>query len=143
MAKNKFKVPKKVGGVKVPRSLRKSGMVHMFLNNDLGRSILADVIVAAAAAAAAAMAKHRPSGSQIAHAGEIALDSSQRAASGSADAVHAAAGTLGNVVTEAVRYIFPSGGKVKKLKKQKQRESDYAGRKIVRRKRAPEKHQHH
>ena len=47
MAKNKSKVPTNVGGAKVPKSLRKSGIVQMFLNNDLGRSILADVIVAA------------------------------------------------------------------------------------------------
>ncbi len=32
MAKNKFKVPKNVGGVKLPKSLRRSGMVRMFLN---------------------------------------------------------------------------------------------------------------
>jgi hypothetical protein len=143
MAKNKVKLPKKVGGVRVPKGLRKSGMVTMFLNNDLGRAVLADVIVAAAGAAAAALAKHRPSGEQIAQAGEVALDSGQRAASGTTDAVHTAAGTLGNVVTEAFRSIFPTSGKVTKPKKSKRRRVTIDGGKSARQKRDEEQRQHH
>jgi hypothetical protein len=102
--------------LKIPKSLRKSGTVNTLLNNDLGRNILADVLVAAAGAAAAALVQHRPAGAQIAHAGEAALDTGQRAVSGTADAVQAAAGTLGSVFTEAVRSIFPSDGTSKKSK---------------------------
>ena len=119
MAKNKVKVPKTVGGWKIPKGLRKSGAVTMFLNNDLGRSILADVLIAAAGAAAAALVQHRPTGAQVAYAGEAALDSGQRAVSGTADAVQVAAGTLGSVFTEAVRSIFPSDGTSKKSKNAK------------------------
>ena len=119
MAKNKVKVPKTVGGWKIPKSLRKSGAVTMFLNNDLGRNILADVLVAAAGAAATALAQHRPTGAQVAHAGEAALDTGQRAVSGTADAVQGAAGTLGGVFTEVVRSIFPSDGTTKKSKNAK------------------------
>ena len=78
MAKAKVKVPKTLGGVKIPRRLRKSSMVSAFLNTELGRNILADVPVAAAGAAAAAMARHRPSGQQIAQAGEAAMEGGQR-----------------------------------------------------------------
>ena len=99
MATNKVKVPKTVGGLKIPKSLRKSGAITMFLNNDLGRNILADVLIAAAGAAAAALVQHRPTGAQVAHAGEAALDTGQRAVSGTADAVQTAAGTLGSVFT--------------------------------------------
>jgi hypothetical protein len=125
MAKNKMKVPKSLGGVRIPKSLRKSGLVNTFLNNDLGRKILADVIVAAAGAAAAAMARHRPSTRQVADTGEALLESSQGAASTTNDAVHTAAGTLGNVLTEAVRYVFPSDQtsmKAKRAHKRKLRE---------------------
>jgi hypothetical protein len=119
MAKNKAKVPKAVAGWKIPKGLRKSGAVHMFLNNDLGRNILADVLVAAAGAAAMALARHRPTGDQVAYAGEAALDSGQRAVSGTAGAVQTAAGTLGSVFTEAVRSIFPSDGTTKRSKNNK------------------------
>jgi hypothetical protein len=143
MASTKVKVPKKVGGLKVPKSLRKSGAVNMFLNHDLGRLILADVIVAAATAAATGLARHRPSGEQITHAGEAALDTGQRAASGTADAVHAAAGTLGNAFTEAARYIFPTSDKAKKSRKGKRRPVEVAGGKADRKRQVQDKRQHH
>jgi hypothetical protein len=117
MAKNKMKVPKSLGGVKIPRSLRKSRLVNAFLNNDLGRNILADVLVAAAGAAAAAMVRHRPSGQQMTDAGEALLGGGHRAAATTTNAVHTAAGTLGSVFTEAVRYVFPADKQRKKGKK--------------------------
>jgi hypothetical protein len=116
MAKDKAKVPKSVGGWKVPKGLRKSGVINTLLNNDLGRNILADVLIAAAGAAAAALVQHRPSGAQVAHAGEAALDTGQRTVSGTADAVQSATGTLGSVFTDAVRSILPSDGTGKKSK---------------------------
>ena len=119
MAKNKVKVPKTVAGWKVPKGLRKSGVAHLFLGNDLGRAILADMLIAAAGAAAAAIVRHRPAGAQVAYAGEAALDSGQRAVAGTADAVQVAAGALGSVVTEAVRSIFPSDGTSRKSKSRK------------------------
>jgi len=66
MAKSEVKVPKSLAGWKIPNSLRKSGVITQFLNNDLGRRILADVLVAAAGAAAAALVQHRPSEAQVA-----------------------------------------------------------------------------
>lgn len=108
MAKSEVKVPKSLAGWKIPNSLRKSGVITQFLNNDLGRRILADVLVAAAGAAAAALVQHRPSEAQVALAGEAALDSGRRAVTATAGAVQAAAGTLGSVLTEAVLSIFSS-----------------------------------
>jgi hypothetical protein len=136
MAKAKVKVPKTLGGVKIPRRLRKSSMVSAFLNTELGRNILADVLVAAAGAAAAAMARHRPSGQQIAQAGEAAMEGGQRATSTATAAVHSAAGTLGNVLTEAVRYVFPTDHdrkdrkRGKKVNKSKRRELTVAHKQI-------------
>jgi hypothetical protein len=98
--KERGKVPKSLAGSKIPKSLRKSGAITQFLNNDRGRRILADVLVAAAGAAAAALVQHRPSEAQVALAGEAALDSGQRAVTATAGAVQAAAGTLGSVLTK-------------------------------------------
>ena len=118
MAKKKVKLPKSVAGVKIPKILRQSDAVTTFLTDDLGRAILKDVLVAAAGAAAAAMAQHRPSGSQLAQAGDAALDTRERAVAGSADAVQAAAGLLGSVLTEAFGYIVADAtGKPEKRKK--------------------------
>lgn len=114
MAKDKVRVPKTVAGWKIPKRVRKSGAVSLFLNNDLGRRILADVLVAAAGTAATALVQHRPSRARVTQAGDAALESGQRAVSGTADAVQAAAGTLGSVLTEAVHSMFSSDGTIKR-----------------------------
>ena len=95
----------------------------MFLNNDLGRNILADVLIAAAGAAAAALMQHRPTRAQVAHTGEAALDTGQRAVSGTADAVQTAAGTLGSVFTEAVAPSFPRTERAREAKTGREEEA--------------------
>ena len=104
--KGKGKVPKKVAGVKVPKALRK-GLVGSLLDNPRSREILADVLLAAAGAAAAALVKHRPTGRQVADAGEAAMDAGAGAVTATRDAVQGAAGAVGDVVAEAARHILP------------------------------------
>jgi hypothetical protein len=71
MAKaRKAKVPKKVAGLRVPKSLRKSKTLDTLLGSALGREILAGALVAAAGAAASYLMKHRPTADQVADAGE-------------------------------------------------------------------------
>ena len=106
----------RVGGLKIPKSLRKSGAVTMFLNNDLGRNILADVLIAAAGAAAAALMQHRPARAQVAHAGEAALDTGQRAVSGTADAVQTAARNARKCIHGSGPLHLPSDGTSKRSK---------------------------
>ena len=116
MAKKKLKVPKKIGGFKIPKQVRKSGAAKWALSTPLGRNILADVLVAAAGAAAAVISKHRPSGEQVAHGAEVASDT----ASATPDLVKTAVGAVGSTVAEVARQVLPRGGeKVKKADKTK------------------------
>ena len=49
MAKNQLKVPKRVGGVKLPRMLRKpANRLTKLLDNPLGREVIAEGLVAMA-----------------------------------------------------------------------------------------------
>jgi hypothetical protein len=73
----KTKLPKSVAGLKVPKRLRKSRAVRGFLDNPIGREIIAAAIVAGAGAAASALGKRRPSVRQVGEAGEAALDGSE------------------------------------------------------------------
>ena len=108
MAKSgKSKLPKKVAGVKVPKTLRKNALVTLF-DSPIGREILADAIVAAATAAAAALVKHRPSARQLANAGEAVVDAGADAASATRDSVQGAAGAVANLVTEVAQHVLPS-----------------------------------
>jgi len=94
LAKKKTKVPKKVAGVKVPKSVRKATIIDTVLNHPIGRAVLADALVAAAAAASAALVKHFPDKRDVERAG----DTVQEAGSVGASMVK-------NVVTGAVGAI--------------------------------------
>ena len=96
----RLKIPKKIGGVKVPKVLRKSKSVDTLLNNPLGRELLAGALVAGAGAAATALAKHRPSTGQIAEAGEAVVGTGAAAASATQDAVQGAAAAIGGALRD-------------------------------------------
>lgn len=117
MAK-KAKLPKTIAGIKVPKRLRKAGAVTAILNNPLGRSILADALVAAAGAAATAIARHRSSGGQVAQVGEAVADTGSHAASATTDAAKSAVGALGTAISEVAHYIL-AGDDMKKGKRKK------------------------
>lgn len=51
MAKSKIKVPKRVAGVKIPKTVRK-GPVMQFVNSSAGRMLIAEALTAAVAALA-------------------------------------------------------------------------------------------
>jgi hypothetical protein len=108
MAKStKAKLPKTVAGLKVPKALRKSGVLETLVGSHAGRQILADALVAAAAAAAAALVKDR-SGPQPA-------GGKSRSKTVMSDATHAA-GAIAGFVTDAAQNLIsgalsPDGGK--------------------------------
>lgn len=102
MAKTKDKksgVPKKVAGVKVPKSVRQSKSLSTLLTSNLGREILADALIAAAGAAAAALTRTRTAR----NAGHAVAD----AGAGASDAVQTAAGAVASVVSEAAKSFLP------------------------------------
>ncbi|QRM28329.1 hypothetical protein [Microvirga sp. VF16] len=131
MAKAKIKLPKTIAGMKVPKPLRKSAAVTSFLNDPVGRAVLADALIAAAGAAAATLAQHRPSGAQVAQAGETVVDRGGRAGTASADTVRSAVGSLGSIASEVVQSILHSGdrkaSKGKRNKKHRNQKSHQTG----------------
>lgn len=58
MAKKKSKSQTDILGFKLPKSLRKAGWLDDLLQSEVGRTILAEALVAAAGAAAAALARY-------------------------------------------------------------------------------------
>jgi hypothetical protein len=98
MAKSeKAKLPKTVAGLKVPKALRKSGVLETLVGSHAGRQILADALVAAAAAAAAALVKDRsdaPNGGK------------GRSKAVMSDATQAAAGAVAGFITDAAQNLF-------------------------------------
>ena len=117
----KVKIPKAIAGIGVPKGVRRARVIKSVLNNPVGRAVLADALVAAAGAAAKALVQHRPSGAQVAAAGERVLDAGGHAATATADTTRSAAGTLGGVVSEVASYVL-SDTSAKKRKKAKKRE---------------------
>ncbi len=105
--KGKGKLPKTVAGVKVPKTLRKAA-AGTLLDSPLAREILADMLIAAAGAAAAALVKERPTGQQVADAGEAVVDAGGRAAGATRDAVQGAAEAVTETVAGAARQILPA-----------------------------------
>lgn len=55
----KIKIPKKIAGHKVPKSIRKSPILKAMLRNKTGRDVLAQALVAGAGAAAAVLIEER------------------------------------------------------------------------------------
>lgn len=94
---------KKASGSKMPKAVRKSGIMDL-VNSDLGREILADALIAAAGAAAAALTRTRT----VRKAGSAVADAGSQAADTSRDAMQTAAGAVAGVVTEAARQFLPS-----------------------------------
>jgi hypothetical protein len=94
---------KKATGAKLPKAVRKSGLMEL-VNSNLGREILADALIAAAGAAAAALTRTRTAKK----AGSAAVDAGSDAADLTKDAMQTAAGAVAGVVTEAARQFLPA-----------------------------------
>jgi hypothetical protein len=115
MAKKNGKLPKKIGGFKVPKSVRKSPLVGSLLRSPLGRDILANAITAGAGAAAAVLVQDRDA---IAEGSSKAVKksarTSKRAAGIASDAVQSAATAVMGVVADAAKnFIMPQKTKKK------------------------------
>ena len=116
MAK-KIKLPKKVAGYKVPKSVRKSKLLRALLNNSVGRDVLANALTAGAGAAAAVLIENRD---EIATTGKKGARKGVRAASLAAEAAQSAANAMVGVVRDAAHTFLPeakSSGESKRLKK--------------------------
>lgn len=112
----KVKIPKKIGGVKIPKVLRKSKSVNTLLNTSLGRELLAGALVTGAGAAASALTKHRPSAGQLADADSAVAETGTASATETQDAVHGAASAIGDALRDLAGRLSSqdSGRKLKK-----------------------------
>ena len=108
MAK-KIKLPKKVAGYRVPKSVRKSKLLRTLLNNPLGRDVLANALTAGAGAAAAVLVQNREDVVQTGKKGaKKAGKKSVQAAALAAEAAQSAANAMIDVVRDAATTIFPT-----------------------------------
>lgn len=110
--KSKSALPKKVGGVKVPKQLRKgSDSLSSLITSPLAREVVADALIAIAGALAGSRTARdtvAKAGSNVAKAGAAALDAGADAASATRDATATATGAVAEVVTDAARRILPA-----------------------------------
>ena len=114
MAKKKNKLPKKIGGFKVPRPVRKSPLLSKLLASQLGRDILANAITAGAGAAAAVLVQERQA---IADGSTKAVKEgtkkSKRAVGIASDVMQSAATAMMGVVADAAKNFIPPKAKKK------------------------------
>ncbi|RCS24754.1 hypothetical protein DUT91_04620 [Phyllobacterium salinisoli] len=104
MGKKRKAVPKRVGGVKVPKTLRRSRMLRALLGTPLGRNVLANALTAAAAAAAAVLVEERH---EIAQTGKKGLKKSGRTMAIAGDAVQSATNAAMEVLAETAQSLLP------------------------------------
>ena len=100
----KTKIPKKVLGYKVPKTIRKSPLVNALLASEIGRGVLANVLTAGAGAAAAVLVSERE---EIVDATEKGARKSARAANIAGEAIRSAAQAATEVVREAADSALP------------------------------------
>jgi hypothetical protein len=113
MAKSdKVKVPKTVAGFKVPKALRKSGILDTLVGTPAGRQLLADAIMAAAGAAAATLVASKLS----AEPEKTGRKTRAGGQSGLGEATHAAAGALASFVGEAAANLLTPGSGARERK---------------------------
>jgi hypothetical protein len=103
MAKNP--IPKKVAGMKIPRSVRRSKTLRSLLSNKMGREIVASAITAGAGAAAAALVRRRD---------DLGLKGEKRSPLGVVrEAIGDGADAIMGVVADAARAVGPDRGTVR------------------------------
>jgi hypothetical protein len=90
----KVKIPKSIGGLKVPKAIRRSAMVRWVLNDPVGRTVAVEVAVAATGAASAAIARRRGRG--LGEDGSRALDSAGHVLSAVSGALKLVADRIGD-----------------------------------------------
>jgi len=103
MAKSKpLKLPKRIGGIKVPKFLREPGTLEGLLDSPVGRAVLAEALTAAAAALRNYKSTAEADGGVVAG----AADAGSEAGTAAKDSAQSAAGGLAEVAV--VRQIVPA-----------------------------------
>jgi hypothetical protein len=116
MAKKKNPIPKRMAGVKMPKTIRKSRMLRAMLASKRGRDLLADALVAGAGAAAAVLVKDRE---QVADAAETGAKKGARALGIAAEAMESAASAVMATVSDAANSLMPNRDRDRKHRNRK------------------------
>jgi hypothetical protein len=94
------KLPKRIGGVKIPKKLRKRGAaLYELINQPMVRNVAADMVAAGLLAAADALAKSKP----VKKAGKKARRVAKEAGDATASTAGEGAMDVGNVLAFAAR----------------------------------------
>lgn len=110
----KVKVPKKVGGFKVPKAIRKSRALKTMLASPFGRELLTGALVAGATAVASSLARER---SSIGRLGAKAADATRDGVSEAAETIAAVANAVASRITSRDGADGAGSGKAKKRPK--------------------------
>jgi len=102
MAK-KIRLPKKIAGIRVPKRIRKSSLLHGLLDSPVGRHILAEALTAGAAAGAAVLVRERK---DVADGVEAGAKRGVRMAALVGETVQSAADAMLSSVTTAARSML-------------------------------------
>jgi hypothetical protein len=101
MGKSKpLKLPKQIGGIKVPKFLREPGTIEGILDSPVGRAVLAEALIAAAAA----LKNYKPT----ADTGEAVEAAANGGSNAAKDPVQSAASGLADVTVGVIRQIVPA-----------------------------------
>lgn len=103
MAKNR--IPKKIVGFRIPKTIRKNAVLKALLASPTGRKILGNALIAGATAAAAVLTATRSD--EIADAGKGAAKRGKKAGNIAARAMKDAAGAMVGVIGDAASSILP------------------------------------
>jgi hypothetical protein len=112
MGKKSKAIPKRVAGVKVPKTLRRSKTLRTLLSSPLGRNMLANALTAGAGAAAAVLIEERQ---EIVDAGKQGLKKGGRTIGRASEAVQSGTSAAMEVIGDAAHSMLPK--EVRKGKK--------------------------
>ena len=111
MAKKKNPIPKRMAGVKMPKTIRKSRMLRAMLSSAKGRDLLANALVAGAGAAAAVLVEERE---QVTDAAGTGAKKGARALGIAAEAMESAASAVMATVSDAAGSLVPNKAPARK-----------------------------
>lgn len=97
----KYKLPKKVMGVKIPKALRSSRLLEGLVGSATGRQIVADALIAGATAAAGALVGARSE--KVQKASNKVIDSAEDSGALMRKAISSATGALTDVLGNAAK----------------------------------------
>jgi hypothetical protein len=115
-----YKIPKRIAGLRIPRSIRKSTILGNFLQNPSNRQLATNMAMAAAGAIATVLAQHRPNAEQVKHAAHNVGEAGSSAAGAVTEAVTRVARSLASTLVPSDDTKISSDIKKRDIYKKKE-----------------------